>query len=86
MRDVRRDLQDRPVLTGSLQLTSGWGVVLSIIVLGTLALVWLVALFLVLVDAMSVGAKILWILFLIILAPIALPAYFLVRHHMRART
>jgi hypothetical protein len=43
-----------------------------------------VALFLVLVDAMSVGAKILWILFLILLAPIALPAYFLVRHHMRA--
>jgi len=72
------------VLTGSLQLTSGWGVVLSIIVLGTLALVWLVALFLVLVDAMSVGAKILWILFLIVLAPVALPAYFLVRHHMRA--
>jgi hypothetical protein len=72
------------VLTASLQLTSGWGVVLSIIVLGTLALVWVVALFLVLVDAMSVGAKILWILFLILLAPIALPAYFLVRHHMRA--
>jgi hypothetical protein len=73
------------VLTASLELTSGWGVVLSIMVLGTLALVWVVALFLVLVDAMSVGAKILWILFLIVLAPIALPAYFLLRHHMRAR-
>jgi len=72
------------VLTASLELTSGWGVVLSIIVLGTLALVWVVALFLVIVDAMSVGAKILWILFLIVLAPIALPAYLLVRHHMRA--
>jgi hypothetical protein len=72
------------VLTASLELTSGWGVVLSIIVLGTLFLVWLVALFDVIVDPMSVGAKILWILFLIVLAPIALPAYFLVRHFSRA--
>jgi hypothetical protein len=75
--------EDRPVLTASLELTSGWGVVLSIIVLGTLFLVWLVALFEVIVDPMSVGAKILWILFLIVLAPIALPAYFLVRHFSR---
>jgi hypothetical protein len=84
MRCLPSELHDRRVLIASLEVTSGWGAVLSIIVLGTLALVWLVALFLVLVDTMSVGAKILWILFLIVLAPVALPAYFLVRHHVRA--
>ena len=64
----------------SLQLTSGWGAALSILVLGTLFVVWVVCVFLVVTDAISAGAKVLWFLFLTVLAPIGIPAYLLARH------
>jgi hypothetical protein len=67
------------VTVAALQLTTGWGAFLSIIVLGTLFLIWLVALFLVLTDAIPGLMKALWVLALICLAPFAIPAYFLVR-------
>jgi hypothetical protein len=67
----------------SLQLTSGWGVVLSIIVLGGLFLVWLFTIFLLVTDSISVLGKIVWFILLVCLAPIAIPVY-LVLHHLRA--
>jgi hypothetical protein len=70
------------LVLGSLQLTSGWGVVLSIIVLGGLFLIWLFTLFLLVTDSISVLGKIVWFILLICLAPIAIPVY-LVLHHLR---
>ena len=70
------------LVLGSLQLTSGWGVVLSIIVLGGLFLIWLFTLFLLVTDSISVLGKIVWFILLTCLAPIAIPVY-LVLHHLR---
>ena len=64
----------------SIQLTSGIGVVLSIIVLGGLFLIWLVCLFLLVTDSISVLGKIVWFILLTCLAPIAIPVYLILRH------
>ena len=72
-----------PFLLGSLQLTSGWGAFLSIIVLGGLFLIWIACLFLLIGDSISVFAKIIWFLLLTFVAPIAIPVY-LILHHRRA--
>jgi uncharacterized membrane protein YbhN (UPF0104 family) len=61
------------------QLTSGIGAVISIVVLGTIFLFWLVSLFLLVGDSISLGAKILWFIALTCLAPFAIPLYFLAR-------
>ena len=61
------------------QLTSGIGAVISIVVLGTIFLFWLVSLFLLIGDSISFGAKILWFIALTCLAPFAIPLYFLSR-------
>ena len=63
----------------SFQLTSGIGAVISIVVLGTIFLFWLVSLFLLVGDSISLGAKILWFIALTCLAPFAIPLYFLAR-------
>lgn len=72
------------LVLGSLQLTSGWGVVLSIIVLGGLFLVWLFTIFLLVTDSISVLGKIVWFILLVCLAPIAIPVYLLL-HHLRTK-
>ncbi len=66
-------------MVAALQLTSGIGVVISIVVLGTLFLLWLISLFLLVTDSIGVGMKILWFVFLTCLAPIAIPVYLLTR-------
>ena len=53
---------------------------ISILVLGILAIAWVVSLFLLVVDSISVLAKIGWFLFLTCLAPIAIPVYLILRH------
>ena len=63
-----------------MEVTSGAGAVISLVVLSVLFLAWLVALFMLLVDSISVGAKILWFLVLTCLAPVAIPIYFVLRH------
>jgi hypothetical protein len=67
-------------LIASLQVTSGFGLVLSILVLGALLIAWIVSLFLLVVDSISVLAKIAWFLFLTCVAPIAIPVYVILRH------
>ncbi len=67
-------------LIASLQVTSGFGLVISILVLGALLIAWVVSLFLLVVDSISVLAKIAWFLFLTCVAPIAIPVYLILRH------
>jgi hypothetical protein len=64
--------------------TSGWGAVVSIVVLGALAILWLVSLFMVIVDRLGLGAKLLWVVFLTVLAPIAIPVYLILRRRRLA--
>jgi len=63
-----------------MEVTSGAGAVISLVVVSVLFLAWLVALFMLLVDSISVGAKILWFLVLTCLAPVAIPIYLVLRH------
>ena len=70
-------------VVGALELTSGWGVLLSIIVLGGLFILWIFSLFLLVTDSISVIAKIIWFVLLTCLAPLAIPVY-LILHHGRA--
>ena len=69
-------------LVASLQLTSGWGAFLSIVVLGGLFLLWLFTLVVIVSDSISVLAKILWFLLVTCIAPLAIPVY-LFWHHIR---
>ena len=48
--------------------------------LGLLALAWVVSLFMLIVDSISIGAKILWFVALTCLAPITIPLYLVLRH------
>lgn len=57
--------------------------VVGFVVLSILFVLWLISLFLLLVDSISVGAKILWFVFLTCVAPIAIPLYLLLRHRRR---
>ncbi len=57
---------------------------MSIVVLGALFLAWVVSLFLLVVDTISVGAKILWFVVLTCLAPITIPLYLILRHRRHA--
>jgi hypothetical protein len=69
-------------LLGSLQLTSGWGAFLSIVVLGGLFLIWLATLFVIVTDSISAFAKIIWFVLVTCIAPLAIPVY-LILHHRR---
>ena len=73
-------------MLASYQVTSGWGAAVSIAVLGLLFAAWLVTLFLLMLDSISVVAKILWFVAITCLAPIAIPVYLIVRytHHRSA--
>lgn len=72
-------------LLGSLELTSGWGVFLSIFVLGGLFILWIWSVFLLVTDSISVIAKIVWFILLVCLAPLAIPVYLILHHHRAAR-
>jgi len=72
-------------LLASIELTSGWGVVLSIFVLGGLFILWLWSIVLLVTDSISVIAKIVWFVLLVCLAPLAIPAYLILHHHRTAQ-
>jgi hypothetical protein len=61
------------------EVTSGLGLVVSIVVLGGLFFLWLSALFMLVTDSIGPVAKIVWFVCLTCLAPIAIPVYFLTR-------
>jgi len=64
----------------SRDVTSGVGAFISLVLLSLLFFLWLVALFMLVVDSISVGAKILWFVALTCLAPVAIPIYLVLRH------
>ena len=57
--------------------------ILGIIVVSVLFVAWIVSLFLLVVDSIGVGAKILWFLALTVLAPFAIPIYLVTRRRRR---
>jgi hypothetical protein len=61
------------------EISSGFGLVVSIIVLGGLFFLWLAALFMLVADSIGLGAKIIWFICLTCFAPIAIPVYFVTR-------
>ena len=63
-----------------MEVTSGVGAFISLVLVSLLFLAWLIALFALLVDSISVGAKIIWFVALTCLAPVAIPIYFVLRH------
>ena len=71
-------------MVGAIELTSGWGVLISIIVLGGLFILWIFCLFLLVTDSISVLAKIVWFVVLTCLAPLAIPLYLILRHYRHA--
>jgi ABC-type multidrug transport system permease subunit len=60
-------------------------VVLALVAASTLFLIWVVAIAVLFTDAISIGEKLLWFVALIVLAPVAVPVYFLVRSRRSAR-
>jgi hypothetical protein len=62
---------------------SATATVIGFVAVSILFVVWLVTLFLLIVDSISVGAKILWFVLLTVLAPIAIPVYLVLRHRRR---
>jgi hypothetical protein len=62
--------------------STGTTVLLIVLAVG-LGLAWLVSLFVLAFDTISIGAKIVWFLALTLLAPFAIPAYFLWRRSRR---
>jgi hypothetical protein len=59
-------------------------IVLTLIVATVLFLVWLYSLFVLVLDDISFGAKVLWFLLLTLLVPISVPTYLFLRHRRRA--
>ena len=58
-------------------------IVLEIVLAVVLAVVWLVALTLCILDSIPLGAKIVWLLVLIVLAPVSVPVYLVLRARRR---
>jgi hypothetical protein len=67
------------------QLTSGWGVLVSILVLGTLFVLWVLSLFLLVADSIGFLAKVLWFVALTVAAPITIPLYLITRSRRHRR-
>jgi hypothetical protein len=59
-------------------------VILSITLATLLFVLWFIGLFLVVVDRISFGAKVLWFFAFLFLAPIAVPGYLILRHRRRS--
>ncbi len=60
--------------------------ILALLAAGILFVIWVVTIAALFTDSLSIGAKLLWFLALTVLAPIAIPVYFLVRRGRRGRT
>jgi len=59
-------------------------VVLALVAASVLFLIWVVAVAALFTDTISLGAKLGWFLLLTVLAPVAIPVYFLVRYRRHA--
>jgi hypothetical protein len=59
-------------------------VILSISLATILFVLWFIGIFLIVVDRISFGAKLLWFFGFLFLAPLAVPAYLILRHRRHA--
>jgi hypothetical protein len=59
-------------------------VVVAITVAAILFCIWLYANFVLVLDDISLGAKVLWFLALLLLLPVAVPTYLYLRHRRRS--
>jgi len=66
--------------TAGALLVASNGVVISIVVATILGLAWLISMVAVALDSISVGGKILWWVLVTLLAPIAIPVYWVLRY------
>lgn len=71
-------------MISSYQVASTAGGAAIALLMAALFVAWLVTLFLVLVDSISVVAKLLWLVAVTCLAPFAIPVYAVLRHHRHA--
>lgn len=62
---------------------SGW--ILAGALMALLFVAWLVTLFAILVDDMSIGGKLVWLLAVTLLAPLAIPVYAFTRHRRQTK-
>jgi hypothetical protein len=62
---------------------SGW--ILAGALMAFLFVAWLVTLFAILVDDMSIGEKLVWLLAVTLLAPLAIPVYAFTRHRRQMK-
>jgi membrane protease YdiL (CAAX protease family) len=53
--------------------------IVAIVLLSALFVLWVVTLFVLVNDTISAGAKILWFVLVTLLAPVAIPVYYLLR-------
>ena len=58
-------------------------VVVSLTVATILFVIWLYSMFVLVLDDISFGAKVLWFLALVLLLPISVPTYLILRHRRR---
>ena len=58
-------------------------VVVSLTVATVLFVIWLYSMFVLVLDDISFGAKVLWFLALMLLLPISVPTYLFLRHRRR---
>ena len=64
---------------------SGVEIALYITLAAVLFAIWVVSLFLLVLDDISVGSKVLWFIVLTVLAPISVPVYLFLRHRRHTR-
>jgi hypothetical protein len=70
--------------TAGALLVASNGVVISIVVATILGLAWLISMVAVALDSISVGGKVLWWVLVTLLAPIAIPVYWVLRYRRSA--
>ena len=59
--------------------------ILALAVASLLFLIWVIAVALLFTDSISIGEKLLWFVALTVLAPVAIPVYFIVRSRRHGR-
>ena len=64
-------------------LAASSGVLISIVLATALAVLWIATLFLIVLDDLSVGSKVLWFVLCTLLAPFAIPVYLILRSRRR---
>lgn len=79
-------METAAVLVEALVAATTWEIVFAIVAALALVALWLIALFLIVLDDLSGGAKAAWLVVCVLLAPVAVPLYLILRTRRHART